>query len=392
MLADGRLLKATGTGGSGTNMFNLQEVDGTFRTGPTPSTRSSSSARRTSPAASPAWRWSGALIGFADGRLLKVIGTGGSGANMFNLVDNGPGQEFAHSQNQYTQQVEGSQVFPSGVAGVYPIPEGLFVALADGRLLKATGTGGSGTNMFNLQEVDGTFLTGADPQYQVQLIGSQNFTGRVTCLEVVGGRTLIGFADGRLLKVIGTGGSGANMFNLSTTGRVRSCASPRINTRSRWEGSQVFPSGVAGVYPIPEGLFVALADGRLLKVTGTGGSGTNMFNLQEVDGTFLTGADPQYHVQLIGSQNFTGRVTCLEVVGVRTLIGFADGRLLKVIGTGGSGANMFNLSTTGRARSSRIPRTNTRSRWRGARCSRPELRGSTRSRRGCSWPWPTAGC
>ena len=47
-LADGRMLKATGTGGSGANMFNLQEVDGTFLTGADPSNWSSSSARRTS--------------------------------------------------------------------------------------------------------------------------------------------------------------------------------------------------------------------------------------------------------------------------------------------------------------------------------------------------------
>ena len=61
--------------------------------------------------------------------------------------------------------------------------------------------------------------------------------------------------------------------------------------------------------------FVALADGRLLSLSETGYAGAHMFNLAEAGGTFLSGRAP-YADYLLGSQNFTGRVTCLEVARV----------------------------------------------------------------------------
>ena len=45
-------------------------------------------------------------------------------------------------------------------------------------------------------------------------IGRQLFSNKITCIEYVDGYTLIGFKDGRVAKIIGTGGTGQNMFNI----------------------------------------------------------------------------------------------------------------------------------------------------------------------------------
>src|SRR5437588_440642 len=84
-----------------------------------------------------------------------------------------------------------------------------FVALNDGRLLKVQGSGGTGANMLNID---------SDPQYTAYVLGTQAFNGVVSCITEVGGSTLIGFCDGRLLKVKGTGGTGANMFAVTDQG------------------------------------------------------------------------------------------------------------------------------------------------------------------------------
>jgi hypothetical protein len=157
-----------------------------------------------------------------------------------------------------------------------------FVVLNDGRVLKIAGTGGTGTNMFNVNSA---------PQYHAYVLGTQAFNGVVSCLAQVGGSTLIGFCDGRLLKVKGTGGSGSNMFAVTDNGPGKEFGG--VAGFHHYEGGQVFPAGVAGVYPIPEGIFLALIGGRLLKVKGAGGTGMNMLNIN---------SDPHYTKYILGVQ------------------------------------------------------------------------------------------
>jgi hypothetical protein len=148
-------------------------------------------------------------------------------------------------------------------------------------LVKVKGLGGSGSNMFALQEVNGE-LTGL-PGYDYW-IGTQQLGSPVTAIVAGDDSTMVGFADGRVLKVRDTGGAGQNMFAVTPS-------ADGFDTVAGYDyliGSQKFSSGVCGLYRIGEVLFIALEDSTLVKVKGLGGSGSNMFALQEVDGE-LTG-------------------------------------------------------------------------------------------------------
>src|SRR5438874_2305891 len=93
-------------------------------------------------------------------------------------------------------------------------------------------------------------------------------------------------------------------------------------------------------------LFFGLNDGRAVKINGVGNSGANMFALDDHG----PGQDFTQHGNdgtLAGSQVFKQPVTCVAQGEGCTLLGFADGRVLKVKGIGGDKANMFALVDNG---------------------------------------------
>ena len=231
----------------------------------------------------------------------------------------------------------GKQQFTASVTGIYQIPGALFVALDNGTLLKINGTGGTGHNMFALQYANGT-ITGL-PGYRYW-VGTQQFSSPVTGVLYADGETIIALANGRLLKVAGTGGSGQNMFAIRDNGYDFDS----VPGYSYLRGSQTLNSGVRRLDYLSGRLFVALDNGTLLKINGTGGTGHNMFALQYANG-LITGL-PGYRYW-VGTQQFSRPVCSLVYTGENTLVGLADGRALKVAGTGGSGQNMFAIRDNG---------------------------------------------
>src|SRR5207249_3318444 len=109
-------------------------------------------------------------------------------------------------------------------------------------------------------------------------------------------------------------------------------------------GSQKFSSGVRSLYTAFGSLFVALDNSLLIKVNGTGGTGANMFAVLEQGGTVTGLAGYNYWS---GTQRFSGPVTSL-IAGTdgTTLIGLSDGRMLKARGAVGTGQNMFAIQET----------------------------------------------
>ena len=175
-----------------------------------------------------------------------------------------------------------------------------FIALNDGRLFKVKGSGGTGTNLLNIT---------SNPQYTKYILGTQEFDGVVSCIAQVSGSTLLGFCDGRLLKVKGTGGTGSNMFAVTDHGPGQEFGS--ASGYHEYEGGQVFPSGVIGIYPIPEGMFVVLIGGMFLKVQGGGGTGHNLLNIN---------SNPQYPKYILGIQEqFTPYTPSPKVLVMMTL-------------------------------------------------------------------------
>ncbi len=209
--------------------------------------------------------------------------------------------------------------------------------LPSGILLKIRNVGGGGQNMFALQ------LNGSDfssvPGYNY-LIGSQNFPSEITDIEYAEGHTLIGFADGRILKVAGTGGSGANMFAITTTNDGFGSV-PGYNIRV---GAHNFSSGITDITYVKGNTFVSFENGKMLKVNGTGGSGYNVFAINETANGFTGLSNYPYYS---GCQKFNTEVVDVTHINDVTFVSLESGKVLAVYGSGGSGENMFAITETG---------------------------------------------
>jgi hypothetical protein len=272
------------------------------------------------------------LVGLADGRMLKVTGTGGTGQNMFAVTETSYGFATVSGYNYLV----GSQKFSSGIRGIYPIGNELFVALDNNILIKIQGTGGTGQNMLAVIESGGTVTSASGYHYW---IGTQVFLSPVNSLLESGGVLIVGLADGRMLKVRGTGGTGQNMFAITET----NYGFATVSGYNYLIGSQKFSSAVAGVYFVDGVLLVCLANGIAVKISGLGGTGQNMLAVIESGGT-VSGASG-YHYW-IGTQQFNAAVTDVAFVDGDLIVAMADGRMLKVTGTGGTGQNMFAVTQT----------------------------------------------
>ncbi len=271
------------------------------------------------------------LIALASGKMLKVVGTGGTGHNMFAVTETSSGFQTVPGYSYFV----GAQKFGAGVRDVsYAQAHNVtFISLTDGRMLKVTGTGGSGQNMFAVTETATGFET--VPGYNYRL-GDQHFSSFVTDVDFIGGYTFVSLANGKMLKSNGVGGTGHNMFAI-TENASGFAGIPGYNYRV---GTQVFSAYIVDVTYIPAHnvTFISLADGRMLKVNGAGGSGYNMFAVTETPTGFES--VPGYAYRL-GDQYFSTYVTDLDYVGGYTFVSLANGKMLKSNGTGGAGHNLF---------------------------------------------------
>src|SRR5262249_1241498 len=143
----------------------------------------------------------------------------------------------------------------------------------------------------------------------VYLIGSQKFSSGVSGVYQAQGSTFIALLNRNLVKVKETGGTGYNMFAVSESdGTVTG-----LSGYNYWQGTQRLEARAAGIgFSAAEGVMVlGLRDGSVLKVSGTGGTGQNMFAVQETGGT-VTGVSGYNYWQ--GTQQFTSGVVGLHQV------------------------------------------------------------------------------
>jgi hypothetical protein len=272
------------------------------------------------------------LIGFANGKVLKIAGTGGRGNNMFNVTETSSG--FTPTSSSLRPSWIGDALFQSAVTSITQVGTEIFIGFQNGKLLKTNGTGGTGNNMFNITEIAGGFINGSGNVYRV---GDAVFQSGITNITAVGSETFIGFANGKLLKIYGAGGAGYNMFNVSENAGGFTNGPGNVYR----VGDAVFQGAVLNITAVGSELFIGFTNGKLLKTNGTGGTGGNMFNITENAGGFINGSGNVYRV---GDAVFQSAITAITTIGTETFIGFANGKLLKINGTGGTGNNMFNIT------------------------------------------------
>ncbi len=216
------------------------------------------------------------------------------------------------------------------MSSVLAVPGQTIIGLVDGKMLKENGSGGTGHNMFAVVETSGGFSSVAG---YAHYLGDQKFNEAVVQLSFGMGVTLVGLSDGKLLKVAGTGGTGHNMFAvLESAGSIQG-----VSPYPYYVGDQKFSSPVTSLAFAAGQTLLGMESGRLLKVTGTGGTGHNMFAVTETGGGFATVAGYNY---LVGSTNFASPVADLAEVGTYTFVTLGNGKVLQVQGTGGSGYNL----------------------------------------------------
>jgi hypothetical protein len=330
-LADGRIVKINGTGGTGQNMFAINTASGGF-TGVSGYSYYVGSHKFSSGIASVDPVGGELLVSLDDGRMLKVTGTGGGGLNLFAIQDNGSSFSGLSGYNYY----RGDQSLGSAITAVASISGSLFVATANGKVLKVNGTGGGGHNMFAISSTSSGYSGLSGYHYYV---GDQKFSSAVKRFFPVSSQTLISLSDGRILKITGTGGGGHNMFAVNDLGS----SFTGVSGYPYYVGDQKTSGWASGMASVNGQLVVGFSNGKMLKVTGTGGGGHNMFAVQETGNGFTTVSGYNY---LVGSSSFGSPVSDLAFFGGFTWVGIGNNKLLKVNGGGGSGLNMYAVAQT----------------------------------------------
>ncbi len=167
-------------------------------------------------------------------------------------------------------------------------------------------------------------------------LGNQTFNGKVEDIEYVSGYSIIGFDDGRILKIIGTGSVGNTMFNVRKT----SYGFEHISGYTQYYvGSHKFLSGIKDITYVAGYTFVSFSNKKVLKINGTGGGGYNVFAIQETSSGFNGISGYNYYV---GDAKFTFRyVKNIKFDNVNTFLTFSNNKVLEVTGAGGGGHNMF---------------------------------------------------
>jgi hypothetical protein len=177
------------------------------------------------------------------------------------------------------------------------------------------------------------------------LVGSQAFGTRGPVVDVtpIGAQTLVSLHSGDVLKINGTGGGGCNMFAVQNS----ACGFVSLAGFNYLAGSERFDDAVTAVRQIGTQLFFGLGNGKLLKLSGPGGTGCNMLEVQPGGCGYEN--LPGFHT-LLGSQQFSTPITDVTPVATparsQTFIGVSGGRLSRVTGTGGVDCTILNGTTS----------------------------------------------
>lgn len=326
---DGKVLKVSGTGGTGANMFNVTETANDFIPGS--GTNYYVGHTKFLSGVNDLETVSGnTVISCSNGNMLKVLGSGGTAANMFAVT------EYMYGFSTGGAYYLGQQHFLSGVNFIYQTGTTIFVALNDGKLMKTNGIG-TGTNMFNITETSSTITSGGS-----YYIGHTKFLTPVTTMLYDGTFTFVALAGGKILKVNGLGGSAANMYAVTetTTTFTPTCC-------GYYSGYCFYSSAATTILHNPSGnrLLVGFANGNILKAFNSGGTGSNMFNATETTTGFVT-TSPGSTIYLEGSASLNIGISDMKYFSSQLFVCTANSKIMKVIGDGGTAGNMFNVAQT----------------------------------------------
>lgn len=336
---DGKILKINGLGGGGMNMFAVNESNSNF-SGVAGYSYYSGSHKFNSAVTEIKQVNGVTFVCLSSGKILKVNGSGGSGLNLFAISENSNGFTGLNGYNYYI----GHAYFSSSVFRIFSNSVHTFFSFNNNKLLKINQTGGGGMNMFAVNETSGGFSGISGYNYY---IGHTQLSGKVIDMEFQGAYTTLGFSNGKLLKVNGTGGSGMNMFAVDETAGGFN----PISGYNYYVGQAKYSSGVKEILSIPANgvtkpiTFITFENGGLLKSTGIGGSGMNMYNATENSLGFVT-TSTGYTQYLLGSSNFDVEPTDIAYIPTskQTILCFNNRKAFKSIGVGGTGYNCFAVS------------------------------------------------
>lgn len=326
---DGKILKIAGLGGTGQNMFAVNETAGGFTS--VPGYSYYVGHHKFNNGITDISHIQGyTMISFADKKILKVNGSGGSGMNLFAIVELANQFQGIYSYPYFV----GSAKYNSPVINMYHYAGQTIVAFQNGKLLKVNGTGGSGMNFFAVNETGVGFVgIGLYPYY----VGAAKFDGRVKDMMYQGGQLTLGFSNGKLLKVNGLGGTGLNMFSIIE----HPWGFSNIGLSPYYAGTAKYSGEVENILFAGTSTFITFSTGKLMKVSNVGGTGINMYNATEVSNGFIT-SSTVYTQYLLGSSNFDVKPTDIKLFGQTNLVlCFANLKMFKAIDFGGTGMNCF---------------------------------------------------
>jgi len=304
---------------------------------------------------------SGPYDGYQGGRstILKVQGVGANSPEMLELQYKS-NQNLGHSQEfalPGTTTLIGSQDFRSPIMDLDFLANNSLTVISFGNnwMLAIKGTGGSGENMFQVDFINQTDgfkpINGSNFYY-----GDAYFPSGLNLVQEVAystpsPHTKVIIGSGHHLIKVKAIETGHNMFALQfDKDKVDSERWSSEPGHTAYEGDQYFEeidavgeANVSLIYAVKDITFIGLGDGRMLKINGSGGTGHNMFNIRNKDVFFAT-HNTQWNTYLIGSHH-SSKVTSMVYLpsSDTTLMGFWDGRMLRVQGVGGTGDNMFNV-------------------------------------------------
>ncbi len=272
------------------------------------------------------------VLAFNNGKILKVNGTGGMGQNMFAVTETSNGFETVQGYNYRV----GDAKFDRNVTQMIYADGKLIFAFNNKKILKVNGVGGTGHNMFAVTETSNGFETVQGYNYKV---GDAKFDGNVTQMIYADGKLLLAFNNKKILKVNGVGGTGHNMFGVTET----SNGFETLQGYNYRVGDAKFDGNVVQMIYADGKLILAFNNKKILKVNGVGGTGHNMFGVTETSNGFETLQGYNYRV---GDAKFDGNVIQMIYAANQQIIAFNNGKILKVNGVGGSGHNMYAINET----------------------------------------------
>lgn len=205
-------------------------------------------------------------------------------------------------------------------------------------LYKISGTGGTGSNMFDMQgtapNVTGTYV-----------VGSQQFNRTISDVDYINNYTFVSFTDGTILKIDHTGGTGAGMFGIyevsSSCCPFSSQPIPGTSPTAYYDyyvGDMVFQSGVTQLeyFSDNHSIMIGFDTGKLLKVSAPGGTGHNLFAVTESNSSccpFNTVSGYNYYVGDAWDEH-AAVVNIYQKNSNETIICYASGYIQKIFGNG----------------------------------------------------------